>query len=69
MQENTTLKNECLSPGEMQDMTKEDQEAERSTSTERTVTGIELPGRVQKATDSVQLSHLLVQSLCDQKAL
>lgn len=69
MQENTTLKNECLSLGEMRDMTKEDHEAETSTSTERTITGIELPGRVQKATDSVQVSHLLVQSLCDQKAL
>ena len=64
-QENTTLKNEHLSLGEMQNMNKEDEEVEVSTSTEGTITGIKLPGRVQKATDSVQLSHLLVQSLCD----
>lgn len=69
MQENTTLKNECLSLGEILNMNKEDEKAEVSTSTAQTITGIKLPGRVQGATDSVQLSHLLVQSLCDQKAL
>lgn len=69
MQEKTTLKNDCLSLGEMQNMNKEDQEVEVATPTERTITGIKLPWRVQKATDSVQLSRLLVRSLCDQKAL
>lgn len=62
-------KNECLSLGGMQNMNKENQEMEVSTSTKWTIIGIKLTGRVQKATDSVQLSHLLVQSLCDQKAL
>lgn len=50
-------------------MNKEVQEAEVSTSIEQIVTGIKLPAMVQKATDSVQLRHLLVQSLCGQKAL
>lgn len=63
MQENTTLKNECLSLGEILNMNKEDEKVEVSTSTARTITGIKLPGRVQGATDCAAQSLIGAKSL------
>lgn len=48
VEENTTLKNWHLYFRNMQNMNKEDQGVVLSTSTKCTVTGIEVPGRVQK---------------------
>lgn len=63
MQENTIFKNEYLYFREMQNMNEEDQEVEVSTSTKWTVTGIKLPGRVQKVAVCAAQSLIGAKSL------